>query len=166
MAGRVPPDFTELQGGIFSAPATLLPCVRSSPSVLRTLTVRSGIYKWSTDVNINSNIVLAGACGDTWIFQIAGSLNQAVGTTVSVQGGALAANVCALRSPRVLARLTRRTDWQIAGRADILGSAFNVGIINVASGISVGAGTTIQGRLFAGTAVTLNQACVSLSSLL
>ena len=75
-AGRNTPDFTELGAGQIGG-----------------LTLVPGLYKWSTDVLISSDVTLSGGPDDVWIFQVAGKITQANGTKVFLSGGARAANV-------------------------------------------------------------------------
>src|SRR5450756_638379 len=80
-AGRPNPTETEQGAGIIGG-----------------LTFIPGIYKWSTDVTIPTDITLSGGPNDVWIFQIAGDLNIASkgsigeGIKVNLVGGAQASN--------------------------------------------------------------------------
>jgi hypothetical protein len=69
-AGRVLPDFTELAAGQIGG-----------------LTLVPGLYKWTTGVLISTDVTLSGGRNDVWIFQIAGTLNQASATKVILKGG-------------------------------------------------------------------------------
>ncbi|MFT6916957.1 MAG: hypothetical protein ACJAWL_003301 [Motiliproteus sp.] len=67
-AGLTGPDATELgDGGIGG------------------LTLEPGLYTWSFEVNITTDLYLAGTSNsdDTWIFQIAESLVQASGVNIT-----------------------------------------------------------------------------------
>ena len=81
-AGRTLPTATELGAGNISG-----------------LTIASGLYKWGTDVAINTDVTLSGSATDVWIFQIAGNLNIASagnlgsGIKVLLSGGAKASNI-------------------------------------------------------------------------
>jgi len=125
-AGRTTPDFTELYAGDLSG-QTLVP----------------GLYKWGTDVLINSDVTLSGGANDVWILQIARDLIQAGSTQVTLTGGAQAKNVF----------------WQVGGGTGVTldtGAYFN-GIILAEKGITVNTGATVNGRLLSQTAVTLDQ---------
>jgi len=117
------PDFTELYAGDLSG-QTLVP----------------GVYKYSTDVLINTNVTLSGSATDVWIFQISGSLSQAAAVQIILDGGALPENVF----------------WQVAGAVAIGASAQFKGTILCMTSIAVGTSATIDGKLFAQTAVTLD----------
>jgi hypothetical protein len=75
-AGRTTPDFTELGSGQIGG-----------------LTLVPGLYKWSTDVLISTDVTLNGGPNDVWIFQISGKITEANGVNIHLAGGALAANV-------------------------------------------------------------------------
>ncbi|MBE0614590.1 MAG: DUF3494 domain-containing protein, partial [Burkholderiales bacterium] len=119
------------------------------------LTIYPGLYKWSTAVNISTNITL-DAKGDTnavWIFQVAQDLTIAaggslpVGIKVILAGGAKASNIF----------------WQV-GAAGVPGagatlntfSTFNGTILSAKQAIA-NTGAVVNGRLFADTQVTLQQ---------
>ncbi|ABM04556.1 conserved hypothetical protein [Psychromonas ingrahamii 37] len=123
-AGRVSPDETELGAGEIGG-----------------LTLTPGLYKWSTDVGITSDVTLKGNATDVWILQIAGTLSQAAYKNVTLAGGALAENVF----------------WQVADSVTIGTGAHFEGIILGQKLIAVNTGATVKGRLFAQTAVTLQK---------
>jgi Ice-binding-like len=123
-AGRSLPDFTELGAGNTGG-----------------MTLTPGLYKWGTDLNIPTNVTLAGGPSDVWIFQIAGNLTMAAAKSVILSGGAQAANIF----------------WQVAGGVGVnLGTTSHFeGIILAQTGINLFTGASINGRLLAQTAVTL-----------
>jgi len=122
-AGRTAPDFTELGAGQIGG-----------------LTLVPGLYKWSTDVLISSDITLSGGPNDVWVFQIAGKITQANAVLIHLTGGALAANIF----------------WQASGLVFVGTGAHFEGIIMAQTSISLGTGASINGRLLAQTAVTLD----------
>jgi len=75
-AGRTTPDFTELYSGDISG-RTLVP----------------GLYKWGTNVLINTDVTLNGGANDVWIFQISQGIIQANGSRIILSGGAQAKNI-------------------------------------------------------------------------
>jgi hypothetical protein len=130
-AGRTLPDHTELGSGNIGG-MTLFP----------------GLYKWSTDVTIPTDVTLSGSANDVWIFQIAGNLSIAGAKSVLLSGGAQARNIF----------------WQVAGGVGVnLGTTSQFeGIILSQAGINLLTGATINGRLLAQTAVTLEANTVAL----
>jgi len=109
------------------------------------LTLVPGLYKWGTDVLISSDVTLNGSPTDVWIFQIAGKITQANGKKVFLSGGALAKNVF----------------WQAFGDVALGTTTHFEGIILSQSSISLATGASINGRLFAQTAVTLDSSTVT-----
>jgi hypothetical protein len=102
-------------------------------------------YKWSSAVVIPTNVTLTGGPNDVWIFQIAQGLTVSSGVRIILAGGALAKNVY----------------WQTFAAADIgTTSKFN-GVILSLTSIAMKTGASINGRLLAGTAVTLDQNTVT-----
>jgi hypothetical protein len=109
------------------------------------LTLTPGLYKWSGVVTIPTDVTLAGGPNDVWIFQMAGGLTQAAATRVNLIGGALAKNIF----------------WQVAGVASFGATAHFEGVILSATGITLVTGASVNGRLLAQTAVTLQSNTVA-----
>jgi ice-binding like protein len=57
------------------------------------LTLPPGIYKWSTGVSIARDVTFLGGLNDVWILRMAGTLDQANATKVTLAGGALPKNI-------------------------------------------------------------------------
>ena len=127
-AGRTVPDFTELGTGEIGG-----------------LTLVPGLYKWSTDVLVSSDVTLSGSPNDVWVFQIAGKITQANNTNIHLSGGALASNIY----------------WQSSGDVSIGTTAHFEGIILGKTAINLGTGASINGRLLAQTAVSLDANAVT-----
>jgi hypothetical protein len=109
------------------------------------LTMVPGLYKWSSDLNISKNVTLSGGPNDVWIMQVAGNLNQANAMNVTLAGGALAKNIF----------------WQVAGSVTLGTNSHFEGIVLSKTMIAVNTGTSINGRLLAQTAVTLQQNAIT-----
>ncbi len=127
-AGRLSPDFTELGAGEIGG-----------------LTLVPGLYKWATSLLISTDVTLSGGPDDVWILQVAGTLNQANATRVTLAGGAQAKNIF----------------WQVAGSVTLGTNAHFAGIVLGKTMIAVQTGTSINGRLLAQTAVTLQMNAIT-----
>jgi hypothetical protein len=127
-AGRTTPDVLNLGAGEIGG-----------------LTLVPGLYKWTTGVSISNDVTLSGGPNDVWIFQIAGTLNEASATNVTLTGGAQAKNVF----------------WQTAGGAAIGTTAHFEGTILSRTMIAMKTHASINGRLMAQTAVTLQMNAVT-----
>ncbi|WP_152205726.1 ice-binding family protein [Marinobacter changyiensis] len=127
-AGRSNPDTTELGAGNISG-----------------LTLEPGLYKWSSDLLIATDVVLEGSADDVWILQIAGKLTVSNDVTVNLVGGAMAKNVF----------------WQVAGNTTF-GTTSNVsGVFLSKTLIDIQTGATLNGQALAQTAVTLDANAVT-----
>ena len=109
------------------------------------MTLAPGLYKWGTPVSISTDVTLSGGPNDVWIFQIAGTLTQASAMRVNLTGGALAKNVF----------------WQVAGSVAIGTTAHFEGVVLGKTLIAVQTGASVNGRLFAQTATTLQMNTVT-----
>ena len=109
------------------------------------LTLAPGLYKWSTDVSISEDVTLSGGPNDVWIFQVAGKLKQANATRVILAGGALPKNIF----------------WQVAGAVTLGTTAQFEGIVLAKTMIAVNTGASVNGRLLAQTAVTLQMNAIT-----
>ena len=121
-AGRVAPDASDLGAGEIGG-----------------LTLAPGLYKWGTGLLISTNVTLSGGPDDVWIFQVAGTLNQASATVVTLAGGAQARNIF----------------WQVAGAVTVGSTAHFEGVVLGKTMIAVNTGASVNGRLLAQTAITL-----------
>jgi hypothetical protein len=125
---------------------------RSNPNFLnlgagsiggRTLT--PGLYKWTTALLIPADITIAGGANDVWIFQVAGTLDMSSAVRITLSGGAQAKNIF----------------WQVAGAVTLGTTSHFEGIVLGATGINLLTGASINGRLLAQTAVTLEKNTVT-----
>jgi hypothetical protein len=103
------------------------------------LTLGPGVYKWGTSVSIPSNVTLNGDSYSVWIFQIAQDLTLADGTAVILSGNAQPQNIF----------------WQVAGKVTLGTTSHFEGVILSKSLIAMKTGASVNGRLLAQTAVTL-----------
>jgi hypothetical protein len=103
------------------------------------LTLAPGVYSWSTTVSIPTNVTVAGGSHAVWIFQISKNLVVASGAAVILGGNAQAQNIF----------------WQIAGKASLGTTSHMEGVMLAKTLIAMKTGASINGRLLAQTAVTL-----------
>jgi len=101
-AGRVTPDFTNLNSGNLGG-----------------LTLPAGLYRFASAVTIPTDVTLSGNANDVWIFQIAGGLTMASGTRVLLTGGALPANVFWQTTGVVSLGTTARIQGQVLSQTSI-----------------------------------------------
>jgi hypothetical protein len=127
-AGRPTPAFLNLGGGAIGG-----------------LTLAPGLYKWTTAVTIPTDVVIAGAPDDAWIFQISGNLSMAAATKMTLSGGAQAKNIV----------------WQVTGAVDFGTTSHAEGVVMSKTAITLETGGSIDGRLFAQTAVHVAGATVT-----
>ncbi len=109
------------------------------------MTLAPGVFKFGTGLLIPTSLTLAGKATDVWIFQIAKDLTISSGVKIVLSGGARPQNVF----------------WQVSGLADVDTTAHVEGIVMCQTSIALHSGASINGRLFAQTAVTLDGNTVS-----
>jgi hypothetical protein len=122
-AGRTNPTATELGAGNIGG-----------------MTLVAGLYKWSNNVIIPTDVTLSGSSTDVWIFQIAGNLDISAATKVILSGGAQAQNIF----------------WQVAGQATLETTSVFYGNILCQTTIVLNTGASLKGRALAQMAVTLD----------
>jgi hypothetical protein len=104
-----------------------------------------GTYKWSSAVLIPTNLTLTGGANDVWIFQIAQGLTVSSGVQITLAGGALPQNIY----------------WQTFGTVALGTTSQFKGVILSQTDIAMTTLAKIDGRMFAGTAITLQQNTVT-----
>jgi hypothetical protein len=130
--GRTLPNSTNLSAGLIGG-----------------LTLVPGLYTWTTDVSMASNVTLNGGANDVWILQLGDyNLSMASGISVTLSGGAQAKNI-----------------FWMANSVTIGTTAHLEGIVLSKTTISVGTGASVNGRLFSQTAVTLTSSTVTAPAL-
>lgn len=108
-------------------------------------TLTTGVYMWSNDVLVNTDLTLNGSSTDVFIFQIAGTLTMAANTQITLTGGLLPENIY----------------WVVANTVAIgTGSDFK-GIVLSMTNVSMGTGSTIMGMIYAQTNVALDATVVT-----
>lgn len=104
------------------------------------LTLGPGVYKFTSGVNIASNLTLQGGPNDTFIFQIPGTLVVGNGVHIILAGGLQASNIV----------------WVVAGATTIGTTAIFEGTILDQTNIAVQTNAVVHGKLLAQTAVSLD----------
>ena len=127
-AGRVNPDYLNLGAGTIGS-ITLLP----------------GLYKWSSSVNIPTDITISGSSTDIFIFQVSGTLIMSSAVQVILEGGVQAKNIF----------------WVTSGAVTFGTTSHFEGNILSQTGINLQTGASINGRMLAPTAVTLQMNAVT-----
>ncbi|MBK5279975.1 MAG: DUF3494 domain-containing protein [Bacteroidia bacterium] len=103
------------------------------------LTLTPGLYTWSSALIIPTDIAIAGGPNDVWIFQVAGTMTMSSAVNVTLSGGAQAKNIY----------------WVTAGAVTLGTTSHFEGNILGATGINLQTGASMNGRMLAQTAVTL-----------
>jgi hypothetical protein len=108
------------------------------------MTLAAATYSWSSGVTIPTDVTLTGSSTDVWIFQIAQNLTVANGVKVVLAGGTLPENIF----------------WQVAGLADLGTTSQFEGVVLGQTSIALETGASVDGRLLAQTAVTIDSSTV------
>ncbi len=108
------------------------------------LTLTPGLYKWSSNVLIPTAMTISGSATDTWIFQIAGNVTLSSGIEIQLSGGAQAKNIF----------------WQVAGQVEAGTNSHIKGIIICKTAVIMQTDSTLTGRAYAQTAVTLDSSTI------
>lgn len=108
-------------------------------------TLTPGLYKWTSGVTIPTDVTISGGSNDVWIFQVAGTLTMSSAVNIILAGGAQAKNIF----------------WQASGAVTLGTTSHFEGIILGGTGINLQTGGSINGRLLAQTAVTLQMNTVT-----
>jgi hypothetical protein len=107
-------------------------------------TLSPGLYKWTTDLEIITDITLLGNSDDVWIFQISGTLDVSSGVRIILEG-AQAKNIF----------------WQITEAVTLETTSHFEGNILCQTAINLKTGASINGRTLAHTEVTLQMNTVT-----
>ena len=108
-------------------------------------TLTPGLYKWTSAVIIPTDVTIQGGPDDIYIFQVAGTLTMSSGVKFILAGGVQAKNIF----------------WQTAGSVTLGTTSHFEGNILGQTGINMQTGASINGRMLAQTAVTLQMNTVT-----
>jgi hypothetical protein len=167
----------EVSGSIFTVDAAgPLPCRITNPSMLTTAvsnmetaytdaagrinptflnlgagniggkTLTPGLYKWTTALIIPTDVTISGGPNDVFIFQVSGTLIMSSAVNITLTGGAQAKNIF----------------WQTTGAVTFGTTSHFEGNVLSKTGINLQTGASINGRLLAQTAVTLQMNVVNI----
>ena len=108
-------------------------------------TLIPGLYNWTSSLIIPTDVTIAGGPNDVWIFQVAGTLTMASAVRITLSGGAQAKNIYWVVADAVTFGTTSHFEGNILGK----------------TGINLQTGASINGRMLAQTAVTLQMNTVN-----
>jgi hypothetical protein len=109
------------------------------------MTFTAGVYTWATGINFASDIYIKGNATDQFIFQTTGNVLAGTGARVHLLDQAKAENIV----------------WQVAGFFDAGVGSHLEGIILVKTHAAFKTGSSINGRILAQTACTLDRVTVT-----
>lgn len=98
-----------------------------------------GVYKWTTNLDVSSDVTLYGGPDDVWVFQTTGILTVATTKKVLLAGSAKAKNIF----------------WQVDTSVALGTSSHLEGVVLSGTALALGTDATVNGRLLSKTAVTL-----------
>lgn len=122
-------------------PAGVGPFLNVGAGTVANQTLVAGTYTWGSNVTIPTNLILNGGPDDVWIFQITGKLDISPNMRVMLSGGAQARNIF----------------WQVTGAVTLDTNSHVEGNVLAQTNIAMLTGASINGRLLAQTAATLQQ---------
>jgi hypothetical protein len=110
-------------------------------------TLSSGVYTFDRDVLVGpgTELTFSGSDSDIFIIQTTGSIVLAANTNMVLVGGAKAENIF----------------WQVAGKVTVGAGAHMEGVLLVKTGVTFITGSSLNGRILAQTAVTLQMATIT-----
>jgi hypothetical protein len=108
-------------------------------------TLLPGLYKWTSALVIPATITISGGPNDVWIMQVSGTLHVSSSVKIILSGGAQAKNIF----------------WQVSGAVTLGTTSHFEGNILGKTGINLQTGASVNGRLLAQTAVTLQMSTVT-----
>jgi len=115
------------------------------------MTFTAGVYEWGGDVHFTGTgdgITISGSASDVFIFKTSNDIIVGNGAHVILAGGALSSNIF----------------WQVAGFVDAGTTSHLEGIFLVKTRAMFKTGSSLNGRIFAQTAVTLDTATITAPS--
>lgn len=152
VGGTTAADLTAAVGSMRTAytdaagrPATSAATTNVGAGTLTSLTLAPGVYEWGGAVTIPTDLTLDGSATDIWIFKVAGTLTMAAAKTVHLAGSAQSRNIF----------------WVVADAVTIGANSHFEGTVLGQTSITFGNLASINGRLLAQSAVSLDAATVT-----
>ena len=109
------------------------------------LTLTTGVYDFNVAISIGVDVKFSGDADDVFILKTTKSLMQVAGTKVILEGGAQAKNIF----------------WQVAGEVLVSSRAVMQGILLVKTKVVFETKSSLSGRVFSQTALTLDMATIT-----
>jgi hypothetical protein len=109
------------------------------------MTLTPGVYKWSSGLDIPTDVTLAGSATSVFIFQIAQNLTMSSARNIVLTGGAVPQNIF----------------WQVSGSVDLGTTSHFAGVILSYTAIVLETGASIDGRLLSQKAVNIAGSAVA-----
>ena len=107
------------------------------------MTLERGVYKWGTGLPIPTDVTLKGSATDVWTSRLP----------------RISRSAARRKSYSPAARLPKNVFWQVSGKVPGTTAHF-VGVVSSQTSIALETGASVDGRLFAQTAVTLDGSTV------
>ena len=127
-------------------PNTVLANINFGGGAIGGKTLTAGVYTYDVDITIGTAtaVTFAGTAEDIFIIRTTGSVMQAAGTSV-ILDGALAKNIF----------------WQVAGQVIVGTGAHLEGVLLVKTAVVFNTGASLNGRILTQTACTLQMATIT-----
>jgi hypothetical protein len=109
------------------------------------MTLMTGVYTFTTPINISSDLTFSGGPDDVFILQTTGTLMLSDNTKVILMGGAQANNIF----------------WQVAESVGVGKNAVMQGILLAKTSVVFETGSSLTGRILAQTTCTLQMATIT-----
>jgi hypothetical protein len=109
------------------------------------MTLVSGVYTFTTDIKISTDVTFSGDSNSTFILQTSGAVTQAAGIKVVLGPNVKAENIF----------------WVVATEVTVNSGAEMMGILLVKTAVKFNTGSALVGRILAQTAVTLQKASIT-----
>jgi hypothetical protein len=112
---------------------------------LNGVTLKTGVYTFTTNVELTGDITFAGGASDIFVIQTTGDLLQSANYQVTLAENALAENIF----------------WQVAGEVTVGAGAHMEGILLAKAAVTFVTGSSLNGRILSQTRVNLQMATIT-----